>query len=398
MSEPDESVADSSRINRRQLLVGAVGMVALSACAKTNDTDANSAEQIGSVAGGDLGRTTTPGPRDETAPGEATPDETVPDEATPDETAANPRLLAESRSTEEPFFGLTVADFPATEPGPDIATRLHVGYDPGSDFGGLVSALAAHPNASMIEALVIGAYVNDSLDTPSTAIDVLVATAKSFPSLKALFFGDVSTEVSEISWIECGDQAALANAFPELETLLIRGAGNGSMTGLSLKKLRTLIIETGGLKPVVVRNVLAADLPSLEHLELWLGTSGYGGEATVSDLAPLLERKVLKGLKYVGLRNSEIADALAVAIARSALISSITELDLSLGTMSDEGFGALAGMDPSPNLTRLNVSHHYASEAAVGALSVSMGQRNVVLDVTDPQTGAADERYVTISE
>jgi hypothetical protein len=405
MSQPDEEIVEGSRINRRQLLVGAVGFAALSACAKTNDAGAKGDGAAVSLQG-ETEPSTEPSSEPSSGGGEATTEVAESDAefdgtegaTAPSNTVEPANVIAADRSTEEPFVGLQVADFPRTDPGPGVATRLHIGYGADQDFAAMVTQLAEHPSAARIEALVIGAYVNDSLDLPAPAIAALVANAKSFPSVKALFFGDVSTEVSEISWIECGDQAALANAFPELETLLIRGSGDGSMAGLSLTKLRTLIIETGGLKPSVVREALAVNLPALDHLELWLGTSEYGGEATVSDLIPLFERRVFKTLKYVGLRNSEIADAIAVAISRSPLLSSISELDLSLGTISDEGFAALASMDPSPNLVRLNVSHHYAAPAAVESLVTAMKQRSVELDATDVQTGAADERYVTISE
>jgi hypothetical protein len=148
-----------------------------------------------------------------------------------------------------------------------------------------------------------------------------------------------------------------------------------------------------------VRDVLSAELPALEHLELWLGTPDYGGETTIADLEPLLSGAVHKNLKYVGLRNAEIADSVAVTVAQSPLIATVVELDLSLGTLSDEGFAALSAMAPSPNLKRLNVAYHYATPAAVDALTKSMQQRNVELDTTDPQTAEpGDDRYVTISE
>ena len=220
---------------------------------------------------------------------------------------------AEMRSTEGPFAGLPVGDFPGTEPGPGVAVRLHVDWDNEDvDFGDLLSTLAAHPRAAELEALVIGSWVADSLDDADDVIDGLIGVAARFPKLRALFFGDASQEVSEISWIECGDQAKLANAFPGLEHLHIRGSGQPSLKGLNLPRLQTLVLESGGLSPAVVRTALATPLPALRHLELWLGTSHYGGDTSMADLAPLLDGSVHTGLTYLGLRNAEIADEVAV--------------------------------------------------------------------------------------
>jgi predicted DNA-binding WGR domain protein len=307
-------------------------------------------------------------------------------------------LRAEGRSADGPFAGYPVGDFPASPPAADIAVRLHVGWEEETSFADLVGELASHAGARDLEALVIGAWDSDSLDEPGTTIGLLVSNAAAFPNLKALFFGDVEVERSEISWLECGNQVKLAHAFPNLEVLHIRGSGSATMTGLSLAKLHTLVLETGGLQPQVVRDVLAADLPSLRHLELWLGTPSYGGETTVTDLAPLLEGRVHAGLQYLGLRNSEIADEVAVAVASSPLIASLATLDLSLGTIGDEGYLALAAMGPTPNLRTLNVSHHYASAAAVKKLKAEMKDRNVAVDTSDPQSEDDDDRWVSISE
>jgi hypothetical protein len=433
VAQPNE--AESSKLNRRQLIIGAMGFTALAACGKDDNaaespiaagegeaevvtseiadsTQANSAATDSGVdsstdSSADTNADTKADSAKDTnadAPTDTGADpgaETVAatDGANAETPSATNSAIAIGRAHNGPFFGLEVADFPRTDPGPGVATRLHIEWDAKEEFGTLVSQLAAHPNAAKVEALVIGSFFNEVLDSPGPAIDALIANAAAFASMKALYFGDVSTEHSEISWVECGNQAALANAFPNLELLHIRGAGNGVMTGLSLPKLRSLTIETGGLRPTVVRDVLAAPLPALEHLELWLGTPEYGGETTIGDLEPLLSGSVHPQLKYVGLRNSEMADEIAIAIAQSPRMATVVELDLSLGTLSDQGFEALANMLPSQNLKRLNVAYHYGSRSAIETLTTAMRQRNVQLDATDPQTAEPDnDRYVSISE
>ena len=307
-------------------------------------------------------------------------------------------MQALDRSTEGPFAGFPVGDFPGTAPQPGVAVRLNVGWEDTVLFDDLVKQLASHPDAAQLEALVIGAFASESLDTPDAAITALVSSAPAFPNVKALFFGDVAQERSEISWINCGDQASLAEAFPKLQVLRIRGAGDGRLTNFALPELHSLIIETGGLRPEVVREVLAADLPSLRYLSLWLGTPEYGGETTLADLAPLLEGRVHPGLQHLGLPNSAIADEVAAAVSRSPLIDTIEELDFSRGTIGDAGFGALTQMGPTAKLRTLDVSHHYASFDAVVALDVEMKKRNVRLDASDRQQEEDNERWVSISE
>ena len=307
-------------------------------------------------------------------------------------------LRAEGRSTDEPFAGMPVGDFPGAEPAEGVAIRLNIEWESEEDFAGLVAQLAAHPNAGELEALVIGAWESDSLDDATAPIDAVMKHAGAFPKLRALFFGDCETERSEISWLECGNQVALAHCFPNLEVLHIRGSGSGTMTGIALAKLHTLIIETGGLQPQVVRDVLAGKLPALRHLELWLGTSEYGGETTIADLEPLLEGRVHTGLTYLGLRNSEIADQVAFAVSQSGLVATVESLDFSLGTLGDEGFLALAQMAPSPKLRKLDVSHHYAGPGAVKALKAEVKARGVTLDSSDFQDEDDEDRWVSISE
>jgi predicted DNA-binding WGR domain protein len=306
-------------------------------------------------------------------------------------------LRAVGRSTDAPLAGRPVGDFPAATPAPGVAIRLHLDWDSEETFESLIDSLAAHPDAAQLEALVIGNFApGDSMSDPAAVFDGLVKHAATFPNLVALFYGDVEQEVSEISWIAGDDFARVANAFPNLEVLHIRGDGAGSIKGLSLPKLQSLTFETGGLRPAIVKDVLTLDLPSLRHLELWLGTPSYEGDTSVADLEPLLAGRVHTKLQYLGLRNSEIADAVAFAVSQSPLLAWIEELDFSLGTIGDEGMLALSQMGPTPKLRSLNVSHHYGGPGAVKALKAAMKDRNVILDVSDHQDD--DEPWVSISE
>ena len=99
-------------------------------------------------------------------------------------------------------------------------------------------------------------------------VAALVAAREKLPKLRVLFMGDIISEENEVSWIEQTDVSPLLEAYPELEYFGVRG-GNGLRLGdIRHEHLRSLVIEAGGLAREVVLDVLRADLPSLEHLEL----------------------------------------------------------------------------------------------------------------------------------
>jgi hypothetical protein len=76
-------------------------------------------------------------------------------------------------------------------------------------------------------------------------------------------------------WIQQCDVSPLFAAYPRLEHFCVRGADGLSFGALRHDRLKSLIIQSGGLGANVVREV-AADAPELEHLELWLGDENYG--------------------------------------------------------------------------------------------------------------------------
>jgi hypothetical protein len=335
-------------------------------------------------------------------PAATQPAATQPAATQPDE-QINPRknrpLRADGRAHDEPLYELPVGDYPETKPGADVGVRLHLGYDPEVDFATLVQQLAAEPGAAELRALSIGSWTGESLDDGTPAVDVLVASAASFPNLRALFFGDLNYEISEVSWTECGDQAELANAFPKLETLHIRGDGTHVMAGLSLEHLTSLTLETGGLNSGTVEGLFGANLPQLHHLELWLGDDSYGGLTDLEELAPLLQGKVFPTVVSLGLRNSCVADEVAIAISTAPILQRLQHLDLSLGTIGNEGFSALATMNDAPNLVSLDVSHHYADTQHIEELQQAMDRRGIEVTIGDAEGEAdSEDRYVTLSE
>ncbi|HEX2908295.1 MAG TPA: STM4015 family protein, partial [Phototrophicaceae bacterium] len=251
-------------------------------------------------------------------------------------------------------------------------------------------ALLQREPARQLPALVVGMWHYEK--TVKHIVETLVANQARLPNLKALFVGDITYEEFEISWIKQGDLAPLWAAFPDLEHLTIRGGDGLKIDPLHLPKLKSLRIETGGLRREIVQSVGEAQLPELESLVLWLGTDEYGATTTIADLAPFYDCARLPKLKYLGLCDSDMADAVAEFIATAPVLQQLDVLDLSMGTLTDEGALALLTSPYIRHLKKLDLHHHYCSEAMVAKLD-ELAQSGIEVDTTEPQT-ERDWRFV----
>ncbi|HEU5116703.1 MAG TPA: hypothetical protein VFT74_08530, partial [Isosphaeraceae bacterium] len=187
------------------------------------------------------------------------------------------------------------------------AYRLVLDYDDaerGVTFESLWNEFLKDPACGQVVALVIGSWNQlDSDITSESIIAALAASSDRLPNLKSLFIGDITYDECEISWIRQAEVTPILQAFPALEHFRVRGAEGLALGAIRHEALKALVIESGGLPGEVVRSVCAAEFPNLEHLELWLGSGGYGGDTSSEDLAPILSGTVFPRLKYLGLRD-----------------------------------------------------------------------------------------------
>ena len=303
----------------------------------------------------------------------------------------------------ESFWGMKVIDWRPGQPlpSPPGAVRLRVEWEmheEGLTFSDLFAKLRDEPACAELRGLIVGDWGGTAEGTDCEAViqDLVMARAE-LPKLQALFLAEVTAEECEISWIHLTDMSPLWMAFPDLEHFRVRGMEGLSLGRLALPRLTNLTIETGGMAPDVVDEVCRAELPSLEHLELWLGDVDYGWSSDISDLAPILNDR-FPNLRYLGLRNSCIADDIARAIVESPVLRRIDRLDLSLGALSDEGVDALAACADISRLQHLDIHHHFASPDAVERLRAT----GVPLNADDAQeTDEYDGEvytYVAVSE
>ena len=301
------------------------------------------------------------------------------------------------------FAGLPVKKFTATMDAPDnpggYAWRLTTNYDGGtSRFKKRFNALVNAEWAGQIQAIVVGDWGDSNDDGPP--IKKFIEAADRLTGLRAIFLGEMTGEENEVSWINQSDVAPLLAAYPRLEVLRVRGGEGLEITPLRHESLRELAYETGGLPAELVAAVGECDLPALAHLELWLGTDNYGGDVTVDDLDVVLSGARWPSLSYLGLRDSEIADQVADALAGAPVVARLSTLDLSLGMLSDVGASALLAGQPLTHLRRLDLHHHYLSSEMMDRLRAELEPSGVELDLTKAQGSDTDleDRYISVSE
>ncbi|BEL05166.1 hypothetical protein Q0Z83_033570 [Actinoplanes sichuanensis] len=227
-------------------------------------------------------------------------------------------------------------------------------------------------------------------------IDLLTGAADRLGALRALFIGEITSEECEVSWIRQGDLTPVLETFPDLQHLWVRGAAGLTLRPVRHERLHELVLQSAGLPATVVRALGASELPRLEELELWLGSADRGGDAGPADLAPILSGRPVPGLSWLGLRNSEIADQVAAAVAAAPVVAGLRVLDLSWGTLGDAGAEALLAGQPLTHLEHLVLNHHFLSPETAQRLVDDLP--GVTVDVDDPQDEREWGRYIAVGE
>lgn len=305
--------------------------------------------------------------------------------------------------------GLPAFDFPGLkdtralpEPG-DVAWRISVEtYDAEEEWAQAFGRFTESVDTRQVRALIVGGWSEAYEASSAGIVEALVEAAPKFPALRALFVGDITFEECEISWIQQSNVGPLLPAYPALEEFGVRGGEGLVFPPVKHGALRVLRLEAGGLPKEVVAGVARSEFPALTELDLWLGTPNYGGDAEVGDLEPFLSGARLPALRRLALRNSEIQDAVAAALATAPVVERLEVLDLSMGVLTDEGAEALLAGRPLTHLSKLDLHHHYVGEPLRERLSAALAPHGVEVDLSDPQTADVDDnakyRYVAVAE
>jgi hypothetical protein len=276
-----------------------------------------------------------------------------------------------------------------------VVYRISVEYDEETPIESKLDEFAASPVAGQIKELIIGQFVTDYGESSQTLVEKLISLKDKFRNLTAIFIGDMTFDECEISWINQSDMTPLLNAYPQLEHFQVRGGEQLAFSNLQHNNLKTLIVETGGLHPGTLKDVMTAKLPRLEKLELWLGSEYYGFASSVDDLQPVLSGGLFPALKHLGLMDSELQDEIAIAVCQSPILKQLDVLDLSMGTLSDKGGQALLNCTDIKRLSLLNLRHHYMSSdmmAKLKALGININMED------QEKAGEDGDRYIEVSE
>ncbi|WP_030754081.1 STM4015 family protein [Streptomyces sp. NRRL F-5135] len=299
------------------------------------------------------------------------------------------------------LHGLPVFDFPLPDEGEEplpaaetVAWKL-ARADDEEDFDDAWERFLDTVDPARVRALVLGqgAYGSEyDGGGPDETAERLDAAKDRLTGLDALYLADLEFMECELSWIVQGDVSPILAAYPRLKELAVRGSrgGYGGVPGLEFPPLRhtglrTLRLENGGLPGAVVHGIVSSDLPNLEHLDLWLGVEAYGRTAMVEDLAPILDGSCLPALRHLGLRNADLQDEIAAAVATAPVVAQLTSLALGLGTLSDAGAEALLHGRPLTHLRRLDLRHHFLSDAMMRRVRDALEPSGVVVDLSEQE-------------
>lgn len=271
--------------------------------------------------------------------------------------------------------------------------------DGDKDAKTMIDEILADPELSELEELVIGCWGESWDNGAQPIVDGIVEHSDKFSQIKSLFIGDMDYEECEVSWIEQADYGKLWAALPNLEKLTIKGSTNLSLGDIQHENLKSLEIICGGLPKEVLAGIAEAKLPALESLKLYIGVEDYGFDGNIEDIANMLMNSDFPNLKTLGIKDSEIQDDVAKVVTKSKYMSQIEVLDLSLGTLTDEGGQVLLDTLPDyENIKEVNLEYHYMSEDMMAKLKALSADVDVSEKQEDDEYDGEIYRYPMLTE
>lgn len=284
----------------------------------------------------------------------------------------------------ENWFGLPVEEATSDtnfQPA-DVIYRFAWSYDEELDPTIHLERFLASPDVEETIAIIFGMEAEMGNDTnEGRFLDLLDQNRSRLPKLRGIFLGDIVQEENEMSWIPQEDISRALRIFPSLEELRARGQEGLKFEAGAYPGLKRLVIETGGMPKSVLHGISGSSLSSLESLDLWLGTDEYGFDGSIDDVLPLLDPERFPKLKQLTLGNSCIQNEIAAAVAGSAILDHIESLNLSLGTLTDEGAVPLLTDPRLGKLKKLNLHRNYLSKVMADRFK-SLG---IEVDVDDQE-------------
>lgn len=284
---------------------------------------------------------------------------------------------------------------------PELAYRVFVDYDSEQSFDDVLQSFCNDPKAGEVKQLVIGSWTGeDEYDKDSSeVVELLVENKDKLANLEALMIGDITYDENEISWIEQSDVNPIIEAFSKLKHLQLRGGNSLSLGKIEHQNLEKIVIQSGGMPSHILHQLAKSSLPNLTHLELWLGSDNYGWNGDISDVQLLYSKELFPKLAYLGLKNSEIANDIALSLKDAQILTTVKELDLGKGTMTDEGAQALIdNLGEYSSLKILTLKSNYLSSEMIGKLRAGLSIKKIETKDQKDIDEDPDYRYVDVGE
>ena len=243
-------------------------------------------------------------------------------------------------------------------------TYSYEDYEDGEKGAHTMTAdILADPDFPALEELLIGDWGDAWEESCQPILDGIVEHADQFSHIRKLFLADMDYEECEVSWIIQGNYSKIWAALPNLNSLTIKGSTDLELGEICHEGLEELTIICGGLGTEVITAIQNAKLPNLKKLLLYIGVEDYGFEGNADTVKKLLEQADFPKLTYLGITDSEIQDELTKVVLESKFMGQLETLDLSLGTLTDQGGQLLLEEIPKwPNLKNLDVHYNYLSD------------------------------------
>jgi hypothetical protein len=273
------------------------------------------------------------------------------------------------------------------------SASIPTGYE-SQDSAFTYRAFAELPCAVLVREIVLGVACSyGGRGDPDEDISILEALRdRPLATIRSL---ELSAFDHQLSWTQLGDVSlARLDKLPRLDKLAIT-AGRMTLGAIDLPQLRQLSLVSGGQRAHVLHSIAAARWPSLEELTVYFGTSDYGGNCTLADLAPILAGDNLPHVTSLGLCNSTFADALVVALVAAPILPRLKRLDLSAGTLGADGARTLlAHADKLEHLAAIALGDNYLPPE----LAAELVRRLPQIELGDQQIEGEYGRFVSVSE
>jgi uncharacterized protein (TIGR02996 family) len=267
----------------------------------------------------------------------------------------------------------------------------HYDHTQDESDGEILAALLDAPIGWLVRRILVGNVRSDENVDYQDVVDAIAGRPR--PALRELDLGDYDAERCELDWGTVGNLQKLWKQTPGLTALHLRSGSTMKLGVLDLPRLETIFIETGGLSAENIRNLGKSKLPSLVSADLYLGSNRYGGDGSWKDLVEILDGKNLPKLTRLGLMNCGFIDDVCKKLHTSKILKRLRELDLSMGTMGEDGVAALvANAAAYRHLDQLSIDDNFlASEWK--AQTKGLAKKVVFGDQKDDEY-----RYTTVGE